>query len=111
MPTPEENEKYYDEEIAPVLRFIAETCQARGISFLAFVEWAPDSGGTTIAIQEDAGAGLHLTWMAARARGNLDGLVTAVHAYAKKNGHSSLVLSLFETPSLRKDSDEDAEGI
>lgn len=55
-----DEEAYYDEEIAPVLLEIAHKCQARGIPFLALVQYglnrngeeATDTGETQVLVRE-----------------------------------------------------------
>lgn len=50
-----EQEKFYDEEIAPALADLAKKCRDRGVSFLAVAEWEPGEIGRTITTSDDTG--------------------------------------------------------
>ena len=40
------SEKWYDEEVAPVLLDLSRKCEARGISMIAVVEYEPRQTGS-----------------------------------------------------------------
>lgn len=88
------SESFYDEEIAPVLKVLMEKCKANGCSFLAVVEYAPESVGITIDEQPTAGAIFRVARMASRAKGNVDALYMALKKYGDEHGHNSVVLNM-----------------
>lgn len=98
MSEPEEpsaREAFYDAEIAPVLMKLAAACEAKGLSFLAVVEWAPDELGRTVTISPPSGAGIRMANAAAASRGNLDSLAFSVaRDIAPGTPHNSIVLKM-----------------
>jgi hypothetical protein len=93
MPTTEEQEAFYDAEIAPVLAALADKCQARGMSMVAEVEWAPTEGGTTICLAEGSSFAIRLVKLAAEVRGNVDSMIIALRKY-DPTGAGSVFLRL-----------------
>ena len=89
-----DKEKFYDEEIAPVLLGLAEKCGEKGLSFVAACEYAPEEVGHTFSIAKDASFDVHLANAAVKAAGNVDVLYFAIKRYADKYGHSSAILRL-----------------
>jgi hypothetical protein len=107
------DEKFYDEEIAPVLLELANKCKARNMPFIAAVQYdfgTPNEGvaktlmNVTIAseiargdveydIDEGMGADMKLSYLAMLAQGNLDRLVLNVARMVGSN-HDSMVLSM-----------------
>jgi hypothetical protein len=86
------NEDFYDSEIAPQLFAIAEACKARGISFVATVEYDPGEFGTTGTIEPHSERlKTAYQWLIT---GNIDAVCISLAERAKKEGHSSMVLSL-----------------
>lgn len=104
-----DNEKWYDEEIAPKLIELAEACRARKASFTAAVEYLPDHVGETASIEGDASFKFRLSAWATRCAGNVDSLMIAVQRYAMKHGHSSMVLKRLDVP-LQPDSANNGPG-
>ena len=93
-----ENERFYDEEIAPQLRELALKCQAHGVPFAACVEFDPGAVGATI-IGSDRATNIHkLVAAAIDARGNIDALFIALARWARKTDRTgeSLVLTLLD---------------
>lgn len=94
------NEEFYDQKIAPGLLRLAKQCKARGMSFVASVEYDPLNAGRgrTDVQQPDEAAKLsaaqRLVHWAARANGNIDALMFAVDRHAREHGHSSIYLSM-----------------
>ena len=88
-----DNEVFYDIHIAPKLAELAKQCEARGMPFLALVEWEPGEGGRTCVLPPGSSFGIRMAELAARARGNVDSLILALMRYAGQHGHSSICLS------------------
>lgn len=88
-----DKEIFYDQHIAPKLAELAKECEARGMPFLALVEWEPGEGGRTCVLPPGASFGIRMAETAARARGNVDSLILALMRYAGQHGHSSVCLS------------------
>lgn len=93
-----ELENFYDSEIAPVLLDLAKRCEAKGLSFLAEVEWEPGETGRTATLTAAAGFGIRLADLAARAKGNADALIIAMMKHAREHGHSSMCLKQLGVP-------------
>ena len=72
------NEQQYDEDIAPMLSEVARMCQARGMAFVARVEFDGNDGakgcGVTQIGNDDATIAQRLTQIAAHCGGNFDAL-------------------------------------
>lgn len=94
------NEKFYDEQIAPELMRLANLCQDRKMSFIACVEYDPDTQGigrTEVCQPDECGklsAAQRMTHWAARAMGNLDSFMIACDRHGKEHGHSSMYLRM-----------------
>jgi hypothetical protein len=91
-----DNEKFYDEEIAPLLLEVGKKCKERGLSFTAAVEYAPNQVAGTSIISEGAGIEIQLVHQAVKAQGNVDALFMAIQRYAKVHGHNSVYLAMLE---------------
>ncbi len=91
-------EKFYDDEIAPLLVKISEQCKERGLSFFAVCEWEPGEFGRTLIAQADASLAVLLANAAAKANGNVDALIMGIMKYATEHGHSSACLSILGVP-------------
>ncbi len=89
-------EDFYDREIAPVLRELANKCEGEGLSFLAMVEWAPGDVGKTMSVRAGSGIGVKMALWAMQANGNADGLIMAMQRHGRENGHNSICLQLLE---------------
>lgn len=94
-----EREAFYDAEVAPVLRDLAERCQASGLSFLAIVEWEPGETGRTFSLSAPSGLGIRWAEAAARSNGNADNLIMGLMRHAQEHGHSSACLHLLGVPT------------
>jgi hypothetical protein len=94
----QEREKFYDAEVAPVLRELADKCRHHGVSLLAVVEWAPGEFGRTLSLNPPSGHGIRWADAAARANGNADALILGLMKEAGETGHSSLCLKLLGVP-------------
>jgi hypothetical protein len=99
------DERFYDEKIAPELLRLMRLCEARGMSFLAVVEFEAavgDTGTTAPArgrsdfLAQGAGIGQRMAHWAARANGNVDAFMFAVMRWAREHGHSSAVLTVLD---------------
>lgn len=96
-----ENEKWYDEYLAPELLRLGKECENRGLSFLAVVEWEPGKTGETRVMNKVHGFGFEMTLAAATAHGNVDAFWRWVQRHAKEKGHGSIFLhhqGIPETP-------------
>lgn len=83
--TRQENEKWYDENVAPALADLARQCKERGMSFLAMVGNDDDSYQTRLALDLNSPA-LRLALYAMHAKGNVDALIAAVIKDAESRG-------------------------
>ena len=105
-----ETEKFYDDEIAPELKKLMEKANAKGLSFIAVVEYSPGERGRTTGIAPDAGIEMLMLNACARAGNNIDGFVLGMAKYCAENGidtSQSIVLKPFNqsriiTPGGRK---------
>lgn len=95
-----EAEDFYDAEVAPVLLELSKKCRARGMSFVATVEFEPGATGETVSLRENADGKILMTLMAVQAHGNADLLIMAMSRYAEKHGHSSAALSILGVPTV-----------
>lgn len=96
-----ENERYYDEKIAPHLLRLAERCAERGMSFVAQVEYGPDETATTANAPANTSHSGKLTYLAARSVGNIDKLAMNLGQHVRQTGcgHNSIVLNAIGIPS------------
>lgn len=97
--TPKEREAFYDAEVAPALKALAERCQSNGMSFLAVVEWEPGEQGRTFYQSAPSGLGIRFADAAAQANGNVDGLIMGIMKYAREHGHNSICLHQLGVPA------------
>lgn len=97
--TPEEREKFYDSEIAPILLQLAGKCQDNGLSIAAIVEWDPGETGRTAALAEGSGFGIRMAEMAMRAGNNVDSMIMGLMKYGREHGHSSACLVHLGVPT------------
>lgn len=83
-----EGEKFYDEEIAPALRAIAEKCKERGLSLVASVQFGPaDSDrGTTHVIHPHTGLSMQMVHRCEATAPNIDGFMLNLARYCHANG-------------------------
>lgn len=98
-----DNEKAYDDEIAPALLAIGKRCEEIGMPFLAVAEWAPGQIGRTEASPAGTGLAFRVIQMAARSTPNFDSLAINLLRYCHANNidtSESMFLSRFskETP-------------
>ncbi|WP_312595752.1 hypothetical protein [Brevundimonas sp.] len=95
------DEEFYDSEIAPLLLKASELSQARGFGFVATVEYAPDSFGTTATLPANHSHAMAINLMAARSMGNFDAVAFGLSKRITQSGcgHSSMVLKLMGLPT------------
>lgn len=96
LPEVSPDEAWYDDEIAPALAALATRCHARGMSFVAVVEYQPGDRGATYYLTEDAGIEMHMLHLCGQTVPNVDAYVISLKRWAKLNNiatHSSVVLS------------------
>lgn len=102
-----ENEKFYDEQIAPVLLELARKCKERGMAFLASVEYDPltmGRGRTDYMPVDEAdklSAAQRIVHWAARCDGNIDKFFVACDLHGKEHGHSSIYLQLAGNKNIK----------
>jgi hypothetical protein len=104
--TPEEKEKFYDEEIAPILAQLGKKCEDNGLSFFAAVEYDPEEYGfgRTSTRTKDCSVVMEMLNWVAKSMGNIDAFVMAAARYTIENKlpHSSIVLSQYTDPNPGK---------
>lgn len=93
-----DQEKFYDEEVAPELARLAKLCEDRGMGFVATVQYNDDGAGTTATLQEGTELSVRLAYVAARCNRNVDVLIGWIVRYALKHGHSSVYLTQLGVP-------------
>jgi len=94
----EDNEAFYDDEIAPVLADLCRKCEERGIPFVATVEYASEAYGTTAAFPKERGLAIEWAYIAARSNGNADVLIGHLVRQAEERGHGSVYLNMLKVP-------------
>ena len=98
MAEPKDNEKVYDDEIAPALLALGKRCEEIGMPFLAVAEWAPGEIGRTEAYPAETGLAFRLIAFAARSTPNFDSFAINLIRYCDANNidtSSSMFLSRF----------------
>jgi hypothetical protein len=91
-----DTEKFYDDEIAPMLLEVSKRCEAMGISLVAVVEYDHGHRGRTTTIAETAGLEMQMLNFCAQAGANVDGYIIALIRYCRANDiptESSIVLN------------------
>ncbi|MGU7780693.1 hypothetical protein [Burkholderia sp. PU8-34] len=73
-----DNEKFYDEEIAPALLEITHKLRTRGMSMVATVEYEPGSRGSTYEMPKARGFEMDLLRALSRAGNNVDAFLLSV---------------------------------
>lgn len=81
-----EAEDWYDRELAPKLRELAEICYARGMSFFASVEYEPGSRAGTYWLTKDAGLEMTMIQHCSKTAPNIDGYVLGLIKYCREKG-------------------------
>lgn len=89
--TREENEKFYDENIAPELARLANLCGDIGMSFIAMVANEKDSYCTKYMAKFD-NPSARIAAYANEAKGNVDILFMKIEKDAEKYGDNSIYL-------------------
>jgi hypothetical protein len=93
--TPENpHEQWYDENIAPRLLELAHECVARGLPFVAQVEYAPGETSETCWVPHSASIKSQMALWAVRSHGNADALIAAMLRHPA--GHESVYLRIIE---------------
>jgi hypothetical protein len=103
LPEKTENEAWYDAEITPALTELAARCHARGMSFLASVEYQPDDRAGTYYMTESAGTAMRMLYLCARTMPNIDRYVFALRQLAEDRDmdtSSSMVLTRLNRETL-----------
>ena len=79
-----DNERWYDDEIAPLLLEIARKCDAKGVPFLAAVEYAPGDRGKTFVNPTES---LAMTMLShcCKMGTNIDGYLIGIQRYCHEN--------------------------
>lgn len=88
----DDGEAFYDAQVAPVLAELGKQLEARGMGFVAMVEFATGEYGTTATLPTTKGDALALAYIAARSRGNVDALAISWARYLGSRPHGSIVL-------------------
>jgi hypothetical protein len=87
-----EQEKYYDEVIAPKLLEISQDALKHGLNNLFLVEYSKNMVGATISFNGDQCLRLLMARWAIECHGNVDSFWMAIQRHATKHGHSSIFL-------------------
>lgn len=82
---PSENEKFYDEHIAPVLAELAKKCHEKNMPFLAMVGDQKDNF-TTKYVNDWQNPAIRIAYYALKCQGNIDALMMMVEQDAVKYG-------------------------
>ena len=86
VPEVTEGEAWYDTEIAPKLAELAKLCNARGMSFLAQVEYQPGDRAGTYFLTEDAGLAMQMAYICARTAPNVDSYFINLMRHCQSKG-------------------------
>ena len=81
-----EKEKYYDDEIAPLLRKIAKMCKEKGMSMVCAVEFNRNEIARTALINKDPGIEISMVHHCAKTVPNIDAYVIGIKRYCKEKG-------------------------
>lgn len=89
-----ENEKYYDDVVAPMLLQLVKDCEERGMNIVATVEYDPGAFGTSVTPNAGESDALYMAYLAARSHGNFDSLAFnwLKHIRASNRPHGSIVM-------------------
>lgn len=82
----ESTEEWYDRVIAPALMDLAKACEAKGVPFLAVVEYRPGDVGRTTAAVDKATTLMRMTHIASYTAPNMDGLVIQIAKDCRQRG-------------------------
>ncbi|MDY6910757.1 MAG: hypothetical protein SVM79_00120 [Chloroflexota bacterium] len=82
----EDNEKFYDEVIAPKLMEIGSICKEKGIPFLAVTEYAPGEIGETRMQHPDECLKMVMIRHCTKTAPNIDGYIIGLARYANEKG-------------------------
>lgn len=80
------DEEWYDTEISPKLLELAEECGKRGLSFVAAVEYAPDSIAHVRRFTDSPGLKMTMIDHCAKTAPNIDGYVIGLARYCTEKG-------------------------
>lgn len=86
-------EKFYDEEVAPMLAKLAKQCASNNMPFMAMVGNEKDNY-TTCIMPDDSNPAVRIAYMALQAQGNVDKLFMMIEADAAKYGDNSMYLEM-----------------
>jgi hypothetical protein len=84
--TRSDNERWYDDEIAPALAAIGEKLQARGMSIVCSVEYDPGERGDTLALAENASLAMRMVYLCTRTAPNVDSYMINLIRYCREKG-------------------------
>lgn len=90
----QDQEEFYDREIAPALLELAKKCESRGVPFVALCQYSEADSSYTAYVPEGAGPVTRLTHYAAQCHGNVDLLFESIRRDAEVHGHDSAILEL-----------------
>lgn len=95
-------EAWYDAEIAPALAELGKRCQARGVPFLALVEYQPGDRGRSFFMPEHAGLAMTMVHLCAATAPNIDAYFIALARHCRRSGvdtSASFVMSKLHQPA------------
>jgi len=93
-----ENEKFYDEQIAPELARLGKLCQDRNMSFIAAVEFDPSNVGygQTVTLGEGRSAAMAMLYYLIKSGNNIDKFLIAVMRDTNLKHDESMFLRMFK---------------
>jgi len=80
------NEEWYDAELAPALKALADRCNERGMSLVAVAEYEPDERGGTYSLTPEAGLAMQMLRFLGHAGENVDAFWLALRRHCTKRG-------------------------
>ena len=95
------SEEFYDKEIAPTLLELGRKCEARGIAFLAAVEYKRGEIARTSTLPVDSGLAMQMLLCCAVAGTNIDSYFIALVRFCREyniDTSQSMVMRLLTGP-------------
>ncbi len=96
---PSAAEQWYEAEIAPALMEIGRKCEARGVPFVAVVEWEPEQRGRTELLPPGSSLAMVMLRHCAATAPNIDSYIIGFGRYCREQGidtSSSIVMNRME---------------
>lgn len=94
----DDNEEFYDNEIAPVLLKLMERCSERRMSFVAQVEYQHGDYGLTAKLSDDHSLAMAMLYLCAKSKNNIDSYIINLLRHLQKENiqfDHSIILSRY----------------